>query len=328
MFSVIRKTLGISLLIIFVLAILTSAGIYFWWNTNTAPVSQTKKDTQFEVVSGDTVSSVAQSLESQGIIKSAFHFRIWHQLSGDEIKLQRGSYTVSPSMTYTELANALSKDKPQTVSVTLREGARVEEYAEKLSAVLDSGSFKVADFMKLAKPLEGYLFPDTYEFYKNESAKNVINALSDNFENRYQSAKGPTDASEKQEIITIASLIEREGINAADRRMISGIIRNRLEIGMALQIDATLQYVRDSQRSPNTWWASPDPALKELDSPYNTYKYPGLPPAPISNPSLDSIRAAIEPTENSNLYYLHSNGEAYYARTFEQHQVNINRYLN
>jgi UPF0755 protein len=329
MFKLIQKTLGIALLILFVIFGSIFGIGWFWWSTNSAPLDT--KDTKlrdFEVISGDTFSSVATRLEAQKLIRSSLAFRVWHQLSSDGVVLQRGLYQISPSMDYDQIVKAFAAQQSTAVRITIREGSRVEQLAELFAAQLDNRTFRKDAFLKLAVPLEGTLFPDTYEFYANENAENVIQKLRGQFDLKYTQAKGPTDAKRKEEIIIIASLIEREGINAQDRRMISGIIRNRLDIDMALQIDATLQYVRDTQTPPELWWASPSPALKELDSPYNTYKYPGLPPGPIANPGYDSIIAALNPTESDYLYYLHAQGQAYYAKDYDQHQLNINRYLN
>jgi UPF0755 protein len=329
MLKLIQKTIGIALLIIFLVFGSIFAGTWFWWSTNSAPLDT--KDTtlrDFEIISGDTFSSVANRLESQKLIRSSLAFRIWHQLSGDSVVLQRGLYQISPSMNYDQIIKALASQQSTVVRITIREGSRVEQLAELFAAQLDNRTFRKDVFLKLALPLEGTLFPDTYDFYVNENAENVIQKLRDQFDLKYAQAKGPTDPKQKKEVIIIASLIEREGINAQDRRMISGIIRNRLEIDMALQIDATLQYARDTQSPPELWWASPAPALKELDSPYNTYKYKGLPPGPIASPGYDSIIAALNPTESNYLYYLHAQGQAYYAKDYDQHQLNISRYLN
>ena len=131
-----------------------------------------------------------------------------------------------------------------------------------------------------------------------------------------------------EEVVILASLIQREASTLEQMKMVSGILLNRLEIGQALQVDATLQYLAGQNQTTGKWWISPSPALKQSDSPFNTYLNPGLPPSPICNPGLDALTAAVYPTKSNNLYYLHDDsGRMYYSQTYDEHLRNIERYL-
>lgn len=304
---------------------------WFWYSANTQPVSAQEARTEFVIESGETFADIAQKLQDQGIIKNAFAFRLWTKLSGEEVTVQAGSHTVSPHMTYKELVKELALGISD-VKVLLKEGLRAEEMADLLEQNLDK-TFNKAEFLKLSKPNEGMLFPDTYIFQKNTTAQVAFNKLNGEFEQKYTDLGGPESASEKKKVIILASLLEREGKSDVDRPVIAGILLNRLnkntETAGFLQVDATLQYaLNESRRNASTWWPSPRAEDKEVDSPYNTYKYQGLPPTPICNPGLSALKAAVNPQENDYLYYIHDNsGKAYYAETLDQHNRNIAKYL-
>lgn len=331
--KIIQKTVGLFIIIFVVPLLLLIAGAYWWWLTNSAPLDLEGKPKPFAVVRGDSVSSVAKRLESENLIKSERAFMLWHNFSGDDVTLQPGNFNLSAAMTFPEIAKTLSKAEISAVKVTFPEGMRAEEYAERLEQALDD-TFNKQEFLKLARPKEGMLFPDTYEFYKNESAQNVFKKLTDNFDQKYKSLNGPSESSDKLDIIILASLVEKEGKTNQDRPLIAGILMNRMktanETAGLLQVDATLQYAKnETSKTTQAWWPIPLPADKEINSKFNTYKYPGLPPAPIANPGLQSLKAAIKPTPSDYLYYIHDKTQtAYYARNYAEHNRNIDRYLN
>ena len=332
MLKIVQKTIVTVLLALGLPALIIVALSYWWWTTNSAPFDSDGQEISFAVHRGDTVSSVAKRLESQGVIRSELAFKIWHQLSGEEVVIQPGTFYLSQTMTFEEIAKTLAKSDLVVVKITFPEGLRLEEYQELLSKNLDS-TFSVQDFNRLARPKEGSLFPDTYEFYKSESAENIVKKLTDNFEQKYALVNGPKSAQEKHKIITLASLVEKEGKTDEDRPVIAGILLNRIagdnETAGLLQVDATLQYAKNEKRkTTQDWWPVPLPADKEIESKYNTYKYPGLPPGPIANPGLASIKAAINPAKTPYLYYVHDkNQKVYYAKNYTEHQQNIANYL-
>ncbi len=316
----------IALVIIGIVAV-----IYIWYNNNTQPVSETPQDTEIIVESGESFADIAQNLEEQGIIKNAFAFRVWAKLSGEAITVQAGKHTLSPHMTHTQIAHELLVGI-EDVKILIKEGQRVEEIAEIFEINFDQ-TFNKQEFLKLAKPNEGKLFPDTYIFQKSTSAQLAFEKLNTQFKQKYAELGGPTTPQEMNETLTLASLIEREGKTDVDRPIIAGILLNRLNnetetVGL-LQVDATLQYaINENTKKSAVWWPIPTPADKEINSKYNTYKIKGLPPAPICNPGISALKAAINPQKSNYLYYIHDNsGKAYYARTFDEHDANIGRYL-
>jgi UPF0755 protein len=327
MLKLVEKTILIVLALAVLVITIVLVSTWSWYQANTQPLSDSVDYQDFEIQSGATVNQVAQALEKEKLIRSALAFRIWHELSGDEVTIQVGSHQVSPHMDFPQIVREISGATKDSVRITLREGLRREQMAILLQKQL-TPNFSSSDFLAQTIELEGQLFPDTYEFFADVDTSKVVETLHNNFIAKYNSIGAPQDPQAKQRLLTLASLVEREGKSSQDRRMIAGIISNRLEIGMKLDIDATLQYLADSQSQPEVFWSRPSPQLKEIDSPYNTYQVAGLPPTPICNPGLQSLQASFNPAESSYLYYLHaSDNTAYYAQTYAQHQQNIDRYL-
>jgi UPF0755 protein len=187
----------------------------------------------------------------------------------------------------------------------------------------------VTTYIELAQKLEGTLFPETYYVPSDFTANDLVALQRITFTEQLQALQ-PTIASStlsQADILTLASIVEREANDETSMKMVAGIFRNRLAIGMALQADASIEYVLDTplnELPPGQLSIE----LRETDSPYNTYLYPGLPPTPIGNPGLQSIDAVLNPTTSEYLYYITGNdGEFYYATTLEEHNQNIARYL-
>jgi UPF0755 protein len=207
--------------------------------------------------------------------------------------------------------------------VTLIEGWRIEEEAKALAGLLNDNSEK---FVTEAK--EGYMFPDTYSFPKNASAEFVVKTLRDNFDKKYTpelQAKIKKQGLTPAEGVILASIVEREARTDEVRTNVAGILLKRLNIGMALNADATVQYALGYQASEKSWWKK-NLTINDLkfDSSYNTYLHAGLPPAPICNPSLSSLQAVANADANTPyLYYFHdSKGNSYYAKTLEEQNQN------
>lgn len=321
-----KSTILISGVLVVVLGLCFSAGgalFYFF-----APVSPRAENRSFIVTKGDTLTSIAVKLTEQGIVRSPVGLRLLAKISPTEVIIQPGTYKLSTHMGPKEILSALQSET-QDVWVTIKEGLRVEEMADVLSQALVT-SFSHDDFLALATPVEGKLFPDTYLFSKEMTAEAVFSRLASTFEERYKQAVSAVGAGiwSKEDTIIVASLVEREGRGEKDSHMVAGIIKNRLDAGMPLQIDATLQYAAGYDQEKETWWGVPKSADKEINSPYNTYKNPGLPPTAICNPGLLSLKAALAPTPSEYLFYLHdAQGRGHYARTYEEHQKNIELYL-
>jgi UPF0755 protein len=206
--------------------------------------------------------------------------------------------------------------------VRIPEGATRVEIAQIMERKF--GRFKMAEFMQITKKKEGYLFPDTYFFLPNVEAPEVAKVLEDNFYAHLHEIYDEVVLFEKplDEIVIMASLLEKEAYDLETMRMISGILWKRLEIDMPLQVDAVFLYINGK----NTYELTLDDLA--TTSPYNTYKHKGLPPGAIANPGLDAILAAVTPPETDFLFYLSDReGNTYYSRTFEQHKIYKDRYV-
>lgn len=263
-----------------------------------------------------TAGAVVDELATKGVIKSVLFAKVYFRLSGTAAHLQSGTFAVTAGQGLPEIIQTLSQ-KPKDVWVTIPEGWRREQIAERFAAELASPmqAFDKAEFLKDTLGLEGQLFPDTYLVPRQATAIDVKKYLLDNFASKAQGVDKDT--------LILASLVEREGKTDSDRPIIAGILQNRLKAGWPLQVDATLQYFQGKQ---DAWW--PDSVNTKLPSVYNTYLHTGLPPTPICNPGLASINAAKNPTKTNYWYYLHGkDGAVHYATTIQEHNANIDKYL-
>jgi UPF0755 protein len=310
-----------------IVIILCLGGCVLWWNNSMSSVSQTDKEASvFVVKKGDGVKTIASKLVQQGFIRSSTAFFIYVKIQGIERDLQAGDYRLTKSMSTPSIARELTHGILD-VWVTTLEGWRVEEIATKLTKDLD---IPESEFLKVAR--EGYMFPDTYMIPREATAAAISDMFSANF-NKKITSQMLEDAKKTgltlDEIVVMASIVEKEGKTQEDRPIIAGILYNRLKEDMPLQVDATLQYMLGYDGTEKTWWRKGiTDADKKITSPYNTYKYIGLPPHPIANPGIDAIMAVIYPKTSSYLYYIHDlKGLPHYAKTIEEHTQNVATYL-
>ena len=223
-----------------------------------------------------------------------------------------------------EFAERKNKElaEAREVAVTIPEGYSARQIGETFEKL---GIFSKEDFLKIAQKEEGYLFPDTYRFYKDAKPEDIFKKMRENFNKKITPeilAEIKKNKKTLSEVIITASLLEEEIKSAEDRKIVAGILWKRLDLGMGLNVDAALTYVLGKTSSELT---ADD--LK-FDSPYNTYRYRGLPPTPISNPGLDAILAALRPEPSPYFYYLTGkDGLTYYAKTLEEHALNKFKYL-
>lgn len=289
-----------------------------------SPVSLSQEEKVFVVQKGENLSQVAQNLEKQGLIRNAFAFKIFGLTQGMAAKIQAGDFRLKPAMNNQQIMQALSHGTADTW-MTFPEGWRREEYSRRLAVNLTG--FDEQAFLALTKNSEGKLFPDTYAFPKDASPAAVVKILTANF------AAKTKDLRLTQAALILASIVEREAPNDLDRPIIAGILLKRQQKGWALQADATLQYAKANiacriANAKCDWWPVVAGADKNVNSLYNTYKYLGLPPGPIANPGLASLRAALAPQASAYWFYLSdAEGQIHYAATLEEHQQNIARYL-
>lgn len=316
-----------SLLFIVLILVISSAVIVM--SSIAAPQDQVAKTVKFTIPKGQTISQIGQRLEQEGLIRSQWAFRIWILKDHLQNKIQAGSFELSANMALSELVQQLTKGTDD-VWVTLPEGWRREEMAESL-AKQELNDFDQTEFLRLTEGMEGQLFPDTYLVSHDISTQAFVNLMQNTFESKVTTAlAADLKASQMSlnEILTLASLVQRESAGDSEMPLVAGILQHRLQIGMPLQVDATLQYIRGNGQKNGEWWPTPFAADKELNSLYNTYTHAGLPPAPICNPGLAAIKAALHPTSTLDLYYLHdSQGQIHTAADLAGHNANINKYL-
>lgn len=306
-----------------------------YYNFLLSPLSSSNKENQIFIVKpGQPLSQIAQNLGKANIIRNAFAFRLLATQMGIAKNIQAGDYRFSPGQSAKEIAKELTHGAID-VWITFPEGLRAEEQAQKISNILntaqnDKAQFKSDQYIKLA--IEGYMFPDTYLIAKDAGAVDIAKRLRNTFDQKVDSRileKGAKNNLTQYQIVILASIIEREARQDEEKPIIAGILLNRLQAGIALQVDATIQYAKGYDAAKKTWWAPVSVSdYSSVRSPYNTYLNPGLPPGPISNPGLVSIRAAAEPADTPYLYYLHDQkGKIHYAKTIQEHNTNIQKYL-
>jgi len=297
----------------------------FWWNTNLQAVNpRDNSEKLFVVAPGSGISSIAQNLKKEGLVKDSLVFRLLVQTSGLAKKIQAGDFRLSPSMTAEAIAKELTVGTLD-IWVTIPEGKRAEEVAQILEDKLPNYD---ESWVQELTPREGYLFPETYLIPKDASIEQIITLLTSTFEEKFKQVNTSRSTLTKEEIVILASLIEREGRHAEDRPLISSVMHNRLEIGMALQIDATVQYAIGYNSLEKNWWTK-NLTYNNLrvQSLYNTYTNPGLPPGPIASPGLESLQAAANPAISDYLYYItDKSGTNRYAKTNTEHEANIRKY--
>ncbi len=294
------------------------------------PVSSTPQPkVKFVIPKGQAVSVIAQNLKEEGLIRQPLAFRLEVKRNGLEDKIQAGSFEVSPSMSLSEIADTLTTGT-NDLWVTLLEGWRREEIADYLDEQ-ELPSFDKETFLEISASSEGMLFPDTYLVPRETTAEQLFSLFTNTFERKItQGLAEEIKASEHDfdDVLVMASIVEREARGLTQMKEVAGILWYRLEIGMPLQADATLQYAKGYNKNEEKWWSVPLGADRQLQSQFNTYTNPGLPPHPISNPGLDAITATLTPNDTQNVFYIHdAEGKLHYAKTLEEHNRNIERYL-
>lgn len=309
----------VAIIVLSLAALLLVMG-FFTWNVLFRPMTQVAsgRPVTLTVPSGAGTASIGAILAGEGVVANPTAFRIRVSLSGADGKLRAGTYEFETGMSYGDTIAALTKGPPQRfVEITIPEGFVVEQIAARLESEL---GIPQAETLALAKEgagvfadehpyladahegsLEGYLFPKTYRVPAAATARQVLKMMLDQFDVEFAAVDTRTataDGFSTHEIVTMASIIEREAKLAPERPMVSSVIRNRLSIGMRLEIDATIEYILPGNRFRLTY------KDLEVDSPYNSYRNGGLPPGPIASPGLASLEAAASPVSTDYLYYV------------------------
>ena len=321
--------------------LVTQVSRYFWQNP-----SQDASAQELIIDQGQSFVSVADEMAEQDLIASATWFRIMAEIAGLTNDVQVGSYQLFPGEDYKTMLATITAGTTEGVDVrvTIPEGLTLKQMGESLAAKslvaeeawalatgldspLESHEFVVAAQKPDDVDLEGYLFPDTYRFSADMGAEGIAKIMLDTMAERVNDlgrSKGDAADMTLHEVLTLASIVEREVRQPSTMKNVADIFLKRLEIGMALQADSTVNYITGGD----------DPSISlddrdNTDSPYNTYKYPGLPPGPISAPGANAIDSVLNPVSNNYLYFLTTDsGEIYYAVTHDEHVSNKARYLD
>lgn len=295
----------------------------------------------FVITRGETAGEIARRLEAEGFIRSALAFNFILYETGRESSLQSGTYTISAALTPRELARVFEKAPSDQTVLRIIEGWRLTEVATAVNkafpsiakdafineAVVGQRTNTVLAGLPATTPLEGFLFPDTYFFRPTATAPQIVDALLAQFEQRVGQTLKQAAADRKvtiYEIVTLASVVEREARDRTESPTIAGVYNNRLRIGMKLDADPTIQYALNE-------WRELTLADLEIASPYNTYRVAGLPPTPICNSGQPALEAAARPADVPYLYFVAKSdgtGGHAFARTLEEHEANRVKYGN
>jgi UPF0755 protein len=278
-----------------------------------------------KVQDGSSLDDIALDLKKNEVIKHPWLFKTLAYLSGNQKSLVAGSYFFERKSGLVSVLGRISAGNYglDPTFVTLPEGATIREMSQILSSTFED--FDGEEFIKLAEDKEGFLFPDTYSFLPSVRPEEVVSIMRINFNKKTEDLLVEIKESgyTLEEIITMASILEEEARTQESRETIAGILWKRIEIGMPLQVDAVFPYIIGK----NTYELTYEDL--DFDSPYNTYRYKGLPPGPITNPGLDSIKATLNPKESQYLFYLSDmSGNMHYAVDFETHKRNKALYIN
>lgn len=345
-----KKFIGISCLLVFLIIIATPIFIYSYYNRmlKQSP-SQSEELVSIEIPLGANTEKVAEILKDKNLIIDERIFIYYGKISGDSANIQAGKFNISGNLTIPQIYSVLNKPVTNEIIISFAEGLRGDEiataiqkdfreYKNQEEVIFDKDEFieiiystpsselkSKYPFLIDATNLEGFLFPDSYRVFPDANTNEVINKLLENFNAKvYAKTKDLEnqmfpDNFSYYEIINLASIVEREGVNSEERPVISSILLNRLNGKLngikLLQADATLLY------DTGSWDASK--LDKSSESPYNSYKFAGLPPTPICNPGYESIISVFESKESPYLYYLHKNGRFLTARTYSEHVANL-----
>lgn len=323
-----------------VLLLLFSGSALFWWEQNIKPPINNKNNIRVLIPKGLNAQEIGDLLYQKNLIRSPLAFKFYVQFFGKSKHIQAGEFSIAANLNLPEVINALSKN-PLEVWVTVPEGLRREEIPELFIKGFglnqDQSAVFRTDFLEASKAKEGYLFPDTYLFEPATSGDLVVKKMLSTFDSKFSDDMKQETLRQGRtidEIVILASIIERETKTKQERPIVAGIYYRRLDIGMGLQADATVQYAIANVNCPSSnngckdWWPNILKQDLELNSQFNTYKNSGLPPSPIANPGLSSLQAAVYPEDMGYLYYIHdSGGVIHYAKTLAEHNLNINKYL-
>lgn len=351
-----RHVRAIMLGIALIALVLSCAGYIFLGELHATAASE-GDPVEFTIASGETTADIATRLRSANLIRQPALFALLARLRGLDAEIQAGRYILSPTMTMSEMMIALQTGRIEEAQVTIPEGLRLEEIAD---LVAETGVISVDDFLRVARDgerfreqyflltsmprgasLEGYLFPDTYRIAKDAEAEDVVTMMLDRFAEQYAIIERDirVPSTNVHQIVTMASIVQREAALISEMPTISAVFWNRMEpehaddfSGGQLGADSTVQYALGYSAAEGTWWRK-TLTISDLrtDSPYNTRLYAGIPPGPIAAPGLDALTAAAQPNPSSPyLFFVAScakDGSHKFATTVKEFQLYEAEYL-
>ena len=345
------KKILIAVLAVLVIVIGAAGGAYGYYVSNLLPAEKESEEVTFSIESGDSVENVLTNLEEAGLIRNSFVGKIYVKLSKKH-EIKAGDFILDKSWgtkTIMDVLNDSSSAMTEQIYVTIPEGTWAKDIAkimeentnvtaEELLALWNDRDYitELADKYFFITPevlnsehvyLEGYLFPETYAFLKNTSAKAITARFLDHTEEILSQYTDLMEASSLNihEVMTLASVVQYEANTEKDMKLIAGVFFNRMKQGMKLQSSVTVCYALYEFDS----WTECE-TNSNIKSKYNTYKYEGLPPGPILNPGETAIHAVLEPTKSKYLYFMadvYGNGKVHYAKTYAEHLANVQKYL-
>lgn len=348
------KTIKRLIIIILILILMVIGSLALYFNSCLKPVSNISEKVNFTIESNTSSRQVLSNLKNEGIIKedrlTYFYVRFFHPSS-----FKAGEYELDKSMSFNEIIDYLSSSKnaiQNTVTITFKEGEWLKHYASKLAEVtnvsydelmnywndeevlkgfMNEYPFLTEDIFndEIRYPLEGYLFPDTYEFYRETSPEAITKRFLDHTLNIYNAYLNEfnNNSLSIHEIFTLASIVQYEANNYDDMTKVASVFYNRMEEGMPLQSSVTVCYAMDIEKGGDWRDCEYNP---NYDSPYNTYMINGLTPGPILNPGEEAIKAVLNPAKTDYLYFMAdvcNDGQVYYSSDYQTHQKYIDKYL-
>lgn len=326
------------LIVVVLLAIVAAGGLWLGRRQLLVPYRGFAAEEVFvEIPQGSGVAAIADRLAAAGVVRHAMLFRAAARMSGDDRKLQAGEYRFADAATPAVIVDRLARGDVYTRAITFREGLTMWEMADVFAA---GGMGTAKEFLSEAKDvtriqsidpdassLEGYLFPDTYQLPRSAGAKGVVDAMVAGFLRAFDTdlrAAAAARGLSVRDVVTIASLVEKETAHPPERPMVSAVYQNRLRIRMGLQCDPTVIY---ALLLAGRWNGNLTKANLQIDSPYNTYRYSGLPPGPIAAPGRLSLEAAVHPADVPYLYFVSRNdGTHAFATSLAEHNRNVQQW--
>ena len=329
------RSAGVAAAFVF-LVIIVAVSAFLWFESQ-LDLASTSDPRIFIVPQGASINEVAHLLEGEGIIASSLLFRLHMRLAHRDVSIKAGEYRFSPPVTIRRIARQLIEGRVLYHRLTVREGL---DWRETAAALGGKGFGTVEEYLSLvsdpaligkldpgAENLEGYLFPETYSVARGTTPGEIVEMMVARFReiwNQEFQARAEVLGMSVREVVTLASLIEKETALPEERPLVSSVFHNRLRLGMKLACDPTVIY---AVKRVKPWDGIIHRSDLELDSPYNTYLYPGLPPGPIANTGLESIRSALYPADTSHLFFVSRNdGSHVFSDSYADHAQAVNKY--